>query len=165
MGKTSGKLVATGPLGQSWIIIKMYRGGQERGKAVNVYICKTRYWLCRGLERHFASRVGDRVCLMYQSSIGLPNTWLDLNGSVGLSWLKTEQKAANIQIRALNVLQEAVQESLSKWVQAVLKNKGGRTKYRFLNLFELYKLGFCLIYFPCMFAYVSIIHYMNFPFF
>ena len=77
--------------------------------------------------------------------------------SVGSSWQRTEQKAANIQRRALGCpsgrlenysrrLLKEITESLSKRVQAVLENKWAQTKYWRSSLLELYKVCFCLIY-------------------
>jgi len=77
--------------------------------------------------------------------------------SVGSSWQKTEQKAANIQRKALGCpssslenyswrLLKEMTESLSTRVQAVLKNKGAHNKYWISRSLELYKLCFCFIH-------------------
>jgi len=73
------------------------------------------------------------------------------------SWQTMEPKVANTKEERQNVPQEAWrtipedylkiwQESLSKSVQTVLKNKGAQTKYLLSSLLELYELCFCLIY-------------------
>jgi len=85
---------------------------------------------------------------------GLQHYW----SSVGSSWQRTEQKAANIQRRFTlgrpsrslenyfwRLLKE-ITESSSKRVQAVLKNKGAQTKYQRPSLLEFYKLLLYILY-------------------
>lgn len=48
-----------------------------------------------------------------------------------------------------------LQESFSKRVQAMLKNKSDHSKYWLLSLLELYKLSFCPVYFISMYSHFT----------
>ena len=80
--------------------------------------------------------------------------------SVGSSWQRMEQKAADIQGRALECpsrslenyswrLLKEITESLSKRVQAGLKNKCAQTKY-WLRISQTQFLLFILYFHPCL---------------
>lgn len=89
-----------------------------------------------------------------KSWIGLPRAWTSTSLKVQQ---RPEQKAADIQRRALGVLQKAWrivpedrQESLAERLQAVWKNKGARTKNWPSASLDLQKGCFCLM------CYISI---------